>query len=128
MLVSVSRMDWLTRVLVAFLFAAHFGLQGCDAPSPPPPSDADIATAIRGDLMANIVTMGLSTVWKDGVSVQNGVVTLTGIVPNEAYKDTCGNVAARAYGVNSVINNIKVDRELDAVIKYEQKFGDRPKN
>jgi BON domain len=114
------------RLLTIFAFSL-LALSGCKPSlSPPaPPSDDNIATSIRQDLMSNIVTMGLSSVWKDGVSVKAGVVTLSGAVPDEAYKNVCQKVAADTYGVKSVVNNIKVHSELDAIIRYQNKSAPR---
>ena len=90
---------------------------------PPPPTDQEITDDVVGKLMADPVTMHLPAVWDKGVSTQNGTVSLTGVVPREAFKAQCEKVAQGGYGVKSVINKISVNGDLDGAIRFESKFG-----
>jgi osmotically-inducible protein OsmY len=48
-----------------------------------------------------------------GVSVENGVVTLTGVVSHDAKRRVAEVVARRVAGVRAVINQIRVDLRGD---------------
>jgi len=64
------------------------------------PSDSAIAESVKSNISA--VTQGLT------VDVKEGVVTLTGQVPDDATKAAVESALQGIKGVNSVVNNITV--------------------
>lgn len=72
--------------------------------TPAPPSDAQITAQVQNSVQAD---QGLS-----GAAIQaqanNGVVTLSGTVPDDAARELAGNDAAQVAGVRTVINNLTV--------------------
>jgi hypothetical protein len=71
---------------------------------PAPPNDAAIASDVQSRLIAESVLAGQNI----QSTVQNGVVTLTGSVNNDASRALAGNDAGAATGVKTVVNNLTV--------------------
>jgi outer membrane lipoprotein SlyB len=89
-----------TSVLVcSFLLALGLGI-GCSRK----PNDAKIATDIQSKFSQD---SGLSTK-QLGVQSENGVVTLSGTVDNDAQRDVASRDAAAVEGVKEVVNNLQV--------------------
>ena len=66
------------------------------------PKDADIQKAVQTAIVANPDAVGVTT------TVENGVVTLTGEVADEATSVTLNSLAAGVKNVKSVVNNLTV--------------------
>jgi hyperosmotically inducible periplasmic protein len=66
--------------------------------------DATITAQVKGRLIANDSTPGT----KINVTTRNGVVTLTGVVEDDAQKDLAGRVAENTEHVKAVHNEINV--------------------
>lgn len=81
------------------------------APAPPAPrtwrqkvQDATVSAAVRSRLLYHREFKGLQI----GVSTENGVVTLYGVVSGEGQKERIAQLAADTRGVQRVINNLTV--------------------
>ncbi len=93
-----ARLVWLA-VLSAGLTA---GLSGCRAK--PPLTDDALTTTVQNQLAADTAISGQPIT----VSVQNGVVTLNGVVANAAQKTLAARDVAAIDGVKEVYNNLAV--------------------
>ena len=69
-------------------------------------TDDYINDAVKQKLAADTVVKGGSL----DVEVKDGVVTLSGKVPESRQKDRAGSIARKVSGVKSVINNIKIEK------------------
>ena len=91
------------KLLVAFL--ALFLMQAVSpAKDPPTITDDTISDAVRVKLASDQV-VGAT---KLDVKVQNGIVTLSGIVDAKGQKGKAESVAKKVKGVKKVINNIEI--------------------
>jgi hyperosmotically inducible periplasmic protein len=68
-------------------------------------SDADLIATVKAKLA---IDPDVSAI-KIGVSANNGVVTLSGVVPKQKEKDQAERVAKGVEGVASVVNTITID-------------------
>jgi len=93
-----ARLVWLA-VLSASLTA---GLSGCRAK--PPVTDDALTTTVQNQISADTAIAGQPIT----VSVQNGVVTLNGVVANAAQKTLAARDVAGIEGVKEVYNNLAV--------------------
>ena len=71
------------------------------------PDDAKVTSDVQGKFSQD---SGLSTK-QLSVQADNGVVTLSGTVDNDAQRDAAGKQAASVAGVKTVINNLQVSNE-----------------
>lgn len=102
-------------IVVMVLAIAGIAFTGCKSK----PKDADLKAAIETALQANPNASAAT------VTVDNGVATLSGQVPDEATKDELGKTTAAISGVKSVVNNltppapvdIAMDDPLSAAVK-----------
>lgn len=71
-------------------------------------SDSKITLAVKAKLLADkdIKSTDIS------VTTENGVVTLTGTVPDAMQKDKAAKIAQDAEGVKSVVNNLQLSPEV----------------
>lgn len=83
-------------MLTAFMVAT---ITGCKST----PKDADVKIAVQDAIQSS---PNLTT---SDIVVDNGVVTITGMVTDEASKDALGKAAAAVHGVKSVVNNLTVE-------------------
>ena len=90
----MSKMMALVMV-VAFMGATVTGCKN-------KPKDADLKTAVETAIQAN------PKLTASGVTVEKGVATLSGQVPDEATKEELGKAAAAVPGVTSVVNNLTI--------------------
>ena len=87
-------------------------------------SDAgSVARRVRDRALATQVLLALSDVpalqaHLPMVVVQEGRVTLRGVVPSEALRQQMGQVAARVPGVEAVLNELEVEAADDASARY----------
>jgi sRNA-binding protein len=74
------------------------------APAPAPPSDAEISRQVQAQLQAD------SALPPNAITANaaNGIVTLSGSVPDAAARELAGNDAAQVSGVRTVVNNLTV--------------------
>jgi hypothetical protein len=93
-----ARLVWLA-VLSASLTA---GLSGCRAK--PPVTDDALTTTVQNQISADTAIAGQPIT----VSVQNGVVTLDGVVANAAQKTLAARDVAGIEGVKEVYNNLAI--------------------
>ena len=68
------------------------------------PNDAQLTSNIQNRLVADSGLQGKQL----GVKAEEGTVTLTGTVDNDAQRDAAGRYAAAEPGVKQVINNLQV--------------------
>ena len=87
----------ITKIIFSILVMSSLFLIGCG------PKDSDIKAAVEEKLKTNTDMAGPMT-----VSVNDGVVTLSGTCNDEACKAKCEELAKSAKGVKSVINNCTV--------------------
>ncbi|HVF61006.1 MAG TPA: BON domain-containing protein [Thermoanaerobaculia bacterium] len=78
-------------------------------------TDEELAAEIGADLMSDIVASSAVDVWKNGVSVKDGVVTLSGTVFEESKRVYIENLVKDQPGIRGVVNNIVVDEEAPAL-------------
>jgi hypothetical protein len=105
-------------VLFGWMLAAGFSI-GCSkqsspaptaasnpaaAPASAPPSDAEISRQVQAQLQAD------SALPPNAITANaaNGIVTLSGSVPDAAARELAGNDAAQVNGVRTVVNNLTV--------------------
>ena len=69
-------------------------------------TDDYINDAVKQKLAADTVVKGGGL----DVEVKDGVVTLSGKVPEAHQKDRAGSIAKKVHGVKSVVNNIKIEK------------------
>lgn len=69
-------------------------------------TDDYITDAVRQKLAADTVVKGGGL----DVEVKDGIVTLSGKVPEGRQKDRAGSLAKKVHGVKSVVNNIKIEK------------------
>ncbi|HEY0615754.1 MAG TPA: BON domain-containing protein [Candidatus Elarobacter sp.] len=98
--------------------AAALLLAGCtggsESKAPDPSATRDATTVLRDTLIASAVKAGLVAHEPDamtgvGVSVQYGVVTLSGVVRDKRLRDELERVTAETPHVERVVNAIRVD-------------------
>ena len=88
------------------------------------PSDTGtVARHVLDRALATQVLLALSDVpelraYLPTVGVQEGRVTLRGVVPSEALRQQMGQVAARVPGVEAVLNELEVEAADDATARY----------
>lgn len=86
--------------------------------------DASIAAQVKGKLAVDTETSAL----KIGVDVVRGVVTLSGVVPNEREKTKAEQIARNTQGVTQVVNNITINPETlsgtNVGVKVEEAVSD----
>ncbi len=68
------------------------------------PNDAQLTSNIQNRLVADSGLQGKQL----GVKAEDGTVTLTGTVDNDAQREAAGRYAASEPGVKQVINNLQV--------------------
>src|SRR3984893_9345078 len=68
------------------------------------PNDAQLASDIQSRLVSDSGLQGKQL----GVKAENGTVTLTGTVDNEAQREAAARYASAAAGVKQVVNNLQV--------------------
>ena len=91
-------------VLSAFLVILAIG---CGSMNRATPSSMD-DTAMKADVKGKIAEVYPKETFNIGVTVNNGVVTLTGDVNTAEQRSRIGDAAGSVNGVKSVINNIHV--------------------
>jgi hypothetical protein len=91
-------------VLSAFLVILAIG---CGSMNRATPSSMD-DTAMKADVKGKIAEVYPKETFNIGVTVNNGVVTLTGDVNSAEQRSRIGDAAGSVNGVKSVINNIHV--------------------
>jgi hyperosmotically inducible protein len=69
-------------------------------------TDAGVTTAVKTQFLADPAIGGL----KIDVDTKDHVVTLTGAVPSEADKTHAVDTARKTDGVNSVVDNLKIQK------------------
>jgi hypothetical protein len=72
------------------------------APAPPP--DSVVTSQVQAQLQADSALAGTAIT----ASAVNGVVTLSGSVPDAAARELAGNDAAQVNGVRTVVNNLTI--------------------
>lgn len=87
----------ITKILFSMLIMFSMFIIGCG------PKDADIKANVEEKLKTNTAMTGAMT-----VSVNDGVATISGECKDEECKKMCGDLAAGAKGVKSVVNNCMV--------------------
>ncbi len=87
----------LSKFLFSAALATSLFFAGCKA------KDADIKTNVEEKLKTNTEMATPAS-----VNVTDGVATLTGECKDETCKSKCGELAASAKGVKSVVNNMTV--------------------
>jgi len=80
---------------------------GCGSINRATPSSVD-NTAMKADVKGKIAEIYPKETFNIGVTVDNGVVTLTGDVDTSEQRQRIGEAAQSVSGVRSVINNIRV--------------------
>lgn len=91
-------------VLSAFLVILAIG---CGSINRATPSSMD-DTAMKADVKGKIAALYPKETFEIGVTVDSGVVTLTGDVNTAEQRQRIGEEARSVSGVKSVINNIRV--------------------
>lgn len=91
------------------------------APAPAPPSDADLTRQVQAQLQADSALSG-NTITATAV---NGMVTLSGAVPDAAARELAGNDAGQVNGVRTVVNNLTVAAPAPATPSAEVRAADR---
>ena len=91
-------------VLSAFLVILAIG---CGSMNRATPSSMD-DTAMKADVKGKIAEVYPRETFNIGVTVNSGVVTLTGDVNTAEQRSKIGDAASSVNGVKSVINNIHV--------------------
>jgi hyperosmotically inducible protein len=71
-------------------------------------TDAAVTTAVKTKFLADTDISGL----KIDVDTKDGVVTLTGVVPTRAEKQKALSVAKKTEGVTSVVDRLKVGKDM----------------
>ena len=122
-------------VLFGWMLAAGFSI-GCSkpsspaptavnhpaaAPAPAPPSDAEISRQVQAQLQADsaLPANAITT------NAANGIVTLSGTVPDAAARELAGNDAAQVNGVRTVVNNLTVAAPAVAANDASARAADR---
>lgn len=97
---AVSRAALLVLLALAGAACAHVDQEIDDSD---PAIKARVESALRGrkDLDARYVA----------IDVENGVVTISGLVPTQDQVRAAGKAIARVHGVDTVINNLAVQEE-----------------
>lgn len=90
-------------ILTMLLMMTVLVVVGCDAPQPV--DDSGITTKVKSKLAADTRTSAI----KISVETVNGVVALTGTVPNQAEKTAAEEIAKNTEGVKSVNNRVTID-------------------
>ena len=80
---------------------------GCGSINRATPSSVD-DTAMKADVKGKIAEVYPKETFNIGVTVDHGVVTLTGDVDTSEQRQRIGEAAQSVSGVKSVINNIRV--------------------
>jgi osmotically-inducible protein OsmY len=80
---------------------------GCGSINRATPSGVD-DTAMKADVKGKIAEVYPKETFNIGVTVNDGVVTLTGDVDTSEQRQRIGEAARSVSGVKSVINNIRV--------------------
>jgi hyperosmotically inducible protein len=70
----------------------------------PVATNASITAKVKSALLADKITPGL----RIDVDTDNGTVTLTGKVDNQAQKERAGRIAAKTEGVTKVVNRLTI--------------------
>ena len=91
-------------VLSAFLVILAIGCGSINRATPASMDD----TAMKADVKGKIAEVYPKETFNIGVTVDNGVVTLTGDVSTTEQRQRIGDAARSVNGVKSVINNIRV--------------------
>lgn len=94
-------------MLLTLIAVTIFALGACSSLNQVTPSELD-NEAMEADVRAKIAEDNANRAFEIGVSVNNGVVTLTGTVDSQAARTRIGNAARDVDGVRSVINNLRV--------------------
>src|SRR5215813_10972704 len=88
------------RLAIAMLVLVLGITVGCNKA----PSDAQVTSDIQNKLTADSGLQGKQL----GVAVENGTVTLSGAVDNDAERDAAARYASSVAGVKQVVNNLTV--------------------
>lgn len=111
------------RILCSIALGAGALLWGCSNASRPVQSaDTEIEGAVKARLIANVET-ARTNVWKDGVWVNDGVVTLAGDVPDEGTRTECENEARSVAGVKRVVNQLSIDSHPDPIAGTADRYA-----
>ena len=86
--------------LIAIVLLTFLGVVGCSKP----PSDAQITSDIQAKINADSGLQGKQL----GVQAENGTVTLSGTVDNDAQREAAARYASSEAGVKQVVNNLVV--------------------
>src|SRR5215471_8255973 len=102
---NIQEIGSTTRSLTAAtVLSLVLGVAGCKSSTPAPPAidDASLTAAVHGRLIGDAA---LSNERIDS-SVQNGVVTLSGNVSNEAARSLAAADVSQIPGIKTVVNNL----------------------
>lgn len=97
----------ITAIMVFAVITA--ALTGCKSK----PKDSDLKAAVETLLQTKPAALGTT------VTVDNGIVTLTGDVADEASKNDLGEAASGVLGVKSVVNNLSITPEAPVTIAMD---------
>ncbi len=97
----------MTRKLVPLAALLVIFAIGCGSMNRQTPSSMD-NVAMKADVKGKIAAVYPKETFNIGVTVDSGVVTLTGDVDTAEQRQRIGDAASSVNGVKSVINNIRV--------------------
>lgn len=95
------------KLVLALVAVFALSAMACTSLNQVTPKPLDNA-AMEADVRAAIAADHPGETFSIGVSVDNGVVTLTGSVETPAQRSSIGASARRVDGVRSVINNLTI--------------------
>jgi osmotically-inducible protein OsmY len=95
------------KIVLALVALMAFSLMACTSLNQVTPAPLDNA-AMEADVRAAIAEDHPGQTFSIGVSVDNGIVTLTGSVESAAQRSSIAAAANRVDGVRSVINNLTI--------------------
>lgn len=95
------------KIILALVAVLALSALACTSLNQVTPAPLDNA-AMEADVRAAIASDHPGQTFSIGVSVDNGVVTLTGSVDNASQRSSIGTAASRVDGVRSVINNLVI--------------------
>lgn len=92
------------RYLATCLFAGAAFLSGCSQ-QPPPVDDAALALKVKTAYVNDAVLFANPNIL---ITSENGVITLTGAVPDQSIKDRIEKMTSEIKGVKGIKNEIEV--------------------
>lgn len=95
------------KIVLALVAVLALSAMACSSLNQVTPAPLDNA-AMEADVRAAIASDHLDQTFSLGVSVDNGIVTLSGTVDSAAQRSSIAASANRVDGVRSVINNLTV--------------------